>query len=139
MKDQKSLSRYRQSRLEEFSCNVFYCSLTHGSGFYLYEFPGNSFPLVSLPFALLVVRYHVDVHTGQLKQAETESDVSLCLFGERGDSGLRLLYKSNMPVKFQRGQVRLHKQLCHVLSNLSEGDHVWLKIEKCLTPFKCSF
>ncbi|XP_070078316.1 oxygen-regulated protein 1 isoform X5 [Equus przewalskii] len=52
-----------------------------------------------------LVRYHVDVHTGQLKQAETESDVSLCLFGERGDSGLRLLYKSNMPVKFQRGQI----------------------------------
>ncbi|XP_072808070.1 oxygen-regulated protein 1 isoform X3 [Vicugna pacos] len=52
-----------------------------------------------------LVRYLVDVHTGQLKQAGTESEVSLCLYGERGDSGLRLLYKSNMPVKFQRGQV----------------------------------
>ncbi|KAM5314979.1 oxygen-regulated protein 1 isoform 2-T2 [Glossophaga mutica] len=51
-----------------------------------------------------LVKYHVDVHTGQLKQAETESEVSLCLYGERGDSGLRLLYKSNLPVKFQRGQ-----------------------------------
>ncbi|XP_066122230.1 oxygen-regulated protein 1 isoform X3 [Saccopteryx bilineata] len=52
-----------------------------------------------------LVRYHVDVHTGQLKQAETESEVFLCLYGERGDSGLRLLCKSNMPVKFQRGQI----------------------------------
>ncbi|KAK2499768.1 hypothetical protein MC885_010413, partial [Smutsia gigantea] len=52
-----------------------------------------------------LVRYHVDIHTGQLKQAETESEVSLCLYGERGDSGLRLLYKSNMPLKFQRGQI----------------------------------
>ncbi|KAM6171655.1 oxygen-regulated protein 1 isoform 2-T2 [Erethizon dorsatum] len=52
-----------------------------------------------------VVRYHVDVYTGQLKQAETEAEVSLCLYGERGDSGLRLLHKSNMPVRFQRGQI----------------------------------
>ncbi|XP_074242711.1 oxygen-regulated protein 1 isoform X2 [Saimiri boliviensis] len=52
-----------------------------------------------------LVRYQVDVYTGQLKHAETESSVFLCLFGERGDSGLRLLHKSNMPVKFQRGQI----------------------------------
>ncbi|KAI5242601.1 Oxygen-Regulated Protein 1 [Manis pentadactyla] len=54
---------------------------------------------------VVLVRYHVDIHSGQLKQAETEPEVSLCLYGERGDSGLRLLYKSNMPVKFQRGQI----------------------------------
>lgn len=51
-----------------------------------------------------LVRYHVDVYTGKLKQAETLSEVFLCLYGERGDSGLRQLYKSNMPAKFQRGQ-----------------------------------
>uniref|UniRef100_A0A2K6EZH2 Oxygen-regulated protein 1 n=1 Tax=Propithecus coquereli TaxID=379532 RepID=A0A2K6EZH2_PROCO len=51
-----------------------------------------------------LVRYQIDVYTGQLKQAETESEVFLCLYGERGDSGLRQLFKSNMPVKFQRGQ-----------------------------------
>lgn len=67
------------------------------------------FLLISLPFALSVVRYHVDVYTGQLKQAKTESEVSLCLYGERGDSGLRLLHRSNMPVRFQRGQVRFYK------------------------------
>ncbi|XP_062045872.1 oxygen-regulated protein 1 [Lepus europaeus] len=52
-----------------------------------------------------LVKYQVDVYTGQLKQAETESEVLLCLYGDRGDSGLRLLHKSNMPVKFQRGQI----------------------------------
>ncbi|XP_055968457.1 oxygen-regulated protein 1 [Sorex fumeus] len=51
-----------------------------------------------------LVRYQVDVHTGELKQAETESEVFLCLYGERGDSGLRLLRQSDMPAKFRRGQ-----------------------------------
>lgn len=60
---------------------------------------------ISLPIASAVVRYHVDVHTGQVRQEATESEVSLCLYGERGDSGLRLLHRSNMPVRFQRGQV----------------------------------
>ncbi|XP_040828495.1 oxygen-regulated protein 1 isoform X2 [Ochotona curzoniae] len=52
-----------------------------------------------------LVKYQVDVYTGPLKQSETKSEVLLCLFGDRGDSGLRLLHKSNMPVKFQRGQI----------------------------------
>ncbi|XP_006871926.1 PREDICTED: uncharacterized protein LOC102810528 [Chrysochloris asiatica] len=52
-----------------------------------------------------LVRYQVYIHTGQLKQADTESEVYLCLYGERGDSGLRLMHNSNMPIKFQRGQV----------------------------------
>jgi hypothetical protein len=78
----------------------------------------------SLPTVLSVMRYYVDVYTGQLKQAETESEVSLCLYGERGDSGLRLLHKSNMPVRFQRGQVSLWKGLSQVLSNLSGEGHV---------------
>ncbi|XP_037658982.1 oxygen-regulated protein 1 [Choloepus didactylus] len=52
-----------------------------------------------------LVRYHVDVHTGRLRHAGTETDVYLCLYGERGDSGLRLLHRSNMPRKFQRGQI----------------------------------
>ncbi|XP_045645113.1 oxygen-regulated protein 1 isoform X2 [Ursus americanus] len=62
-------------------------------------------PIVQEGQSIFPLRYHVDVHTGQLKRAETESEVSLCLCGERGDSGLRLLDKSNMPVKFQRGQI----------------------------------
>ncbi|XP_032172199.1 oxygen-regulated protein 1 isoform X4 [Mustela erminea] len=88
----------------------------------------------SLLSSAAIVRYYVDVHTGQLKQAETESEVSLCLCGERGDSGLRLLDKSNMPVKFQRGQTdtfqvetvslgKLQKVLLHC--EASEESQYW--------------
>ncbi|XP_069076290.1 lipoxygenase homology domain-containing protein 1-like isoform X2 [Pleurodeles waltl] len=52
-----------------------------------------------------VVRYQVYIYTGNLQHAETNAPVYLCIFGERGDSGLRLLHKSDVPVKFQRGEV----------------------------------
>ncbi|XP_060241908.1 oxygen-regulated protein 1 [Meriones unguiculatus] len=67
-----------------------------------------------------LVRYRVDVYTGQLKQAETESEVSLCLYGERGDSGLRLLHTSNMPVRFQRGQIDTFQIEAVSLGNLQK-------------------
>eukprot|EP00072_Mus_musculus_P066928 XP_017168691.1 PREDICTED: uncharacterized protein Gm38717 isoform X2 [Mus musculus] len=68
-----------------------------------------------------LVRYHVDVYTGQLKQAKTESEVSLCLYGERGDSGLRLLHRSNMPVRFQRGQIDAFQIEAVSLGNLQKA------------------
>ncbi|XP_040597444.1 oxygen-regulated protein 1 isoform X2 [Mesocricetus auratus] len=67
-----------------------------------------------------LVRYHVDVYTGQLKKAETESDIYLCLYGERGDSGLRLLHRSNMPVRFQRGQIDAFQIEAVSLGNLQK-------------------
>ncbi|XP_052644258.1 oxygen-regulated protein 1 isoform X2 [Harpia harpyja] len=51
------------------------------------------------------VLYHVHVYTGDMEQADTDSAVYLCIYGKRGDSGLRLLHKSGMPVTFQRGMV----------------------------------
>ncbi|XP_062836432.1 oxygen-regulated protein 1 isoform X2 [Anolis carolinensis] len=51
------------------------------------------------------VNYQVYVCTGHLEQAETDSPVYLCIYGERGDSGLRLLHRSNNPIKFQRGKI----------------------------------
>ncbi|XP_028592785.2 oxygen-regulated protein 1 [Podarcis muralis] len=51
------------------------------------------------------VSYQVYVYTGHLEDAETDSSVYLCIYGERGDSGLRLLHKSDKVVKFQRGMV----------------------------------
>ncbi|XP_058879383.1 lipoxygenase homology domain-containing protein 1-like [Acipenser ruthenus] len=54
-----------------------------------------------------VVQYQVNVYTGHLDQAETQSPVFICLYGERGDTGLRLLHKSDLPCKLQRGQVDL--------------------------------
>ncbi|XP_075824159.1 oxygen-regulated protein 1 isoform X2 [Microtus pennsylvanicus] len=65
-----------------------------------------------------LVRYHIDVYTGQVRQEATESEVSLCLYGERGDSGLRLLHRSNMPVRFQRGQVEAFQIEAVSLGNL---------------------
>ncbi|XP_063250128.1 oxygen-regulated protein 1 isoform X2 [Prinia subflava] len=52
-----------------------------------------------------IVLYHVYVYTGDLEQAETDSAVYLCIYGKRGDSGLRLLHKTGIPVTFQRGKV----------------------------------
>ncbi|XP_035174463.1 oxygen-regulated protein 1 isoform X2 [Oxyura jamaicensis] len=52
-----------------------------------------------------IVLYHVHVYTGDLEQADTDSTVYLCIYGKRGDSGLRLLHKSGIPVKFQKGKV----------------------------------
>ncbi|XP_030070331.1 lipoxygenase homology domain-containing protein 1 [Microcaecilia unicolor] len=52
-----------------------------------------------------IVKYQVYVHTGHLEEAETDSPIYMCIHGERGDSGMRLLNKSDLPVKFQRGQV----------------------------------
>ncbi|XP_075440426.1 oxygen-regulated protein 1 isoform X2 [Ascaphus truei] len=52
-----------------------------------------------------VVKYQVNVYTGYLEQAGTQAPVYICIHGERGDSGKRLLLKSDLPIKFQQGQV----------------------------------
>uniref|UniRef100_A0A8C9NG68 Oxygen-regulated protein 1 n=1 Tax=Serinus canaria TaxID=9135 RepID=A0A8C9NG68_SERCA len=52
-----------------------------------------------------IVLYHVYVHTGDLEQADTDCEVYLCIYGKRGDSGLRLLHKTGKPMPFQRGMV----------------------------------
>ncbi|KAM6444396.1 oxygen-regulated protein 1 [Rhynochetos jubatus] len=54
-----------------------------------------------------IVLYHVYVYTGDMEQADTDSAVYLCIYGKRGDSGLRLLRKSGTPVTFQRGMVNV--------------------------------
>ncbi|XP_070337373.1 oxygen-regulated protein 1 isoform X10 [Equus asinus] len=95
-----TMQHIKSKKTLDFAVNV-WLSRIQGDGDLVCELPVVEGGQAIFP----LVRYHVDVHTGQLKQAETESEVSLCLFGERGDSGLRLLYKSNMPVKFQRGQI----------------------------------
>ncbi|KAM6104684.1 oxygen-regulated protein 1 isoform 2-T2 [Theristicus caerulescens] len=52
-----------------------------------------------------IVLYHVYVYTGDMEQADTDSAVYLCIYGKRGDSGVRLLHKSGIPGTFQRGMV----------------------------------
>ncbi|XP_004680096.1 PREDICTED: oxygen-regulated protein 1 [Condylura cristata] len=95
-----TMQHVKSKKTLDFAANV-WLSLTQADADIVCELPVVKGGQAIFP----LVRYHVDVHTGQLEQAATESLVSLCLYGERGDSGLRLLYKSNMPVKFQRGQI----------------------------------
>ena len=46
-----------------------------------------------------------------MERADTDSAVYLCIYGKRGDSGLRRLQKSGVPVTFQRGMVSLKSNL----------------------------
>lgn len=62
-------------------------------------------------FFLEVVLYHVYVHTDDVEQADTDSAVYLCIYGKRGDSGLRLLHKTGTPGTFQRGMVSMKNNL----------------------------
>ncbi|XP_066480514.1 oxygen-regulated protein 1 [Tiliqua scincoides] len=87
---------------------------------------GNGDTLCELPVTergrsiYSIVNYQVYVYTGSLEQAETDSSIYLCIYGERGDSGLRLLHKSDKPVKFQRGMVDMFEIQAVSLGNLQK-------------------
>ncbi|XP_059102112.1 lipoxygenase homology domain-containing protein 1 [Peromyscus eremicus] len=77
--------------LEKISCGP-HCSLDHYS-----EPKAMSHPLV-------VARYRVTVCTGELEGAGTDANVYLCLFGDVGDTGERLLYNCrNNTDLFEKG------------------------------------
>lgn len=58
------------------------------------------------PFCLSVARYRVTVCTGELEGAGTDANVYLCLFGDVGDTGERLLYNCrNNTDLFEKGNV----------------------------------
>ena len=52
-----------------------------------------------------VFDYEVQTYTANVPGADTDAHVYITLFGERGDSGKRLLFQSNHRNKFQEGQV----------------------------------
>lgn len=59
-------------------------------------------PSLCLP----VARYRVTVCTGELEGAGTDANVYLCLFGDMGDTGERLLYNCrNNADTFEKGNV----------------------------------
>lgn len=59
-------------------------------------------PSLCLP----VARYRVTVCTGELEGAGTDANVYLCLFGDVGDTGERLLYNCrNNTDMFEKGNV----------------------------------
>lgn len=51
------------------------------------------------------MKYRVETYTGSLPGSDTEANVFVNLFGERGDMGKRLLFRSNNDIKFAEGQV----------------------------------
>ncbi len=52
-----------------------------------------------------MLNYVVTVHTGKEIGAETDSQIYLTMYGERGDWGKRYLTKSNNTKTYRRGQV----------------------------------
>ena len=59
-----------------------------------------------LPLYLPVARYRVTVCTGELEGAGTDANVYLCLYGDVGDTGERLLYNCrNYTDLFEKGNV----------------------------------
>lgn len=62
--------------------------------------------MVSHSLSLPVARYRVTVCTGELEGAGTDANVYLCLFGDVGDTGERLLYNCrNNTDLFEKGNV----------------------------------
>ena len=51
-------------------------------------------------------QYQLQVHTGDVPEADTEAEIFVTMFGERGDSGRRRLFKSKSDGKaFTKGKV----------------------------------
>ncbi|XP_048764444.2 lipoxygenase homology domain-containing protein 1-like isoform X2 [Ostrea edulis] len=69
-----------------------------------------------------VFKYYVLIHTGDIDDAETDAEVYLNIFGEKGDTGKRALLKSNNINKFRSGQVDVFE-----IEAVSLG-----KLEKCI-------
>lgn len=53
----------------------------------------------------LVQQYEVRVCTGDLWNGGTDANVYITVYGEKGDTGVRQLFKSNMADKFAKGNV----------------------------------
>ncbi len=58
-----------------------------------------------------VVLYQISVVTGNLWGAGTAASVYLTIFGERGDTGPRLLYSAKKEQQFQKGKVTTIKKI----------------------------
>ena len=54
---------------------------------------------------LVEVTYKVFVYTGNEAGADTDANVFMTVYGDKGDWGKRQLYRSNNETKFEEGQV----------------------------------
>ena len=71
-----------------------------------------------------MVIYTIEIQTGSRPGADTEADIYVKLIGRHGDSGKRLLFKSqNNSTKFQSGQLDIFKLEAVTLDEITQ---VWL-------------
>jgi len=52
-----------------------------------------------------VIKYQVDVYTGDVWGGGTDANIYITLYGDRGDTGVRQLYAETKGVYFKQGQV----------------------------------
>ncbi|XP_068093489.1 oxygen-regulated protein 1 isoform X2 [Hyperolius riggenbachi] len=76
-------------------------SRNHGNCELVCELPVLENGLAVFP----TVKYEISVFTGHLEQAGTQAPVHICIYGPRGDTGKRLLFKPDALHPFQQGQV----------------------------------
>ena len=61
-------------------------------------------------------QYHLEVYTGKESKVGTDANVSMQLFGQRGDTGLRRLLSSKTNSdKFEQGQVSCDLERIHIV------------------------
>ena len=88
---------------------------------------------------LSVTVYEVHVATGELWNAGTVANVYIAVYGEKGDTGSRQLFRSKSTLNFLRGQVSNKKSFvllswCSGLSQKYSSPHAVIKIALC-KPF----
>lgn len=66
---------------------------------------------------LPILLYQIRIYTGKDPGSDTDANVFICLHGERGDTGKRVLVNSNNSSKFQEGQVILFYKIANIKSN----------------------
>nr|XP_056710895.1 oxygen-regulated protein 1 [Euleptes europaea] len=108
-----TLQHIKSGKILNFPGNK-WLSWSRGNGDTLCELPVEKKGKCLYP----ILSYQVYVYTGHVEQAETDSAVYLCIYGERGDSGLRLLHESDKPIMFQRGKVDVFEIRSVSLGNL---------------------
>ncbi|XP_056377904.1 oxygen-regulated protein 1 [Hyla sarda] len=97
---QITLQKMKNGRTYTFEANK-WLSKHHRNGDLMCELPVVEDGAEIYP----VVKYKINVYTGHLEQAGTDSPVYICLYGEQGDSGQRVLFRPGFLNPFQKGQV----------------------------------
>ena len=63
--------------------------------------------ILTFSFSFPVIKYQVDVLSGDRWGGGTEANVYITIYGDRGDTGVRQLYADTKGVYFKQGQVSM--------------------------------